>query len=61
MFVLRRIAAAHMAAKEAFPQMDPGVANLEAFLAALAAGFDLPDFSQVGTGGNWTRHLELPP
>jgi len=60
-FVLGRIAAAHVAANQAFPQMDPGIAHLQAFLAALAAGFDLPDFSQVGTGWGWTRHLELPP
>src|SRR5690242_18649358 len=60
-FVLGRITAAHVAANQAFPQMDPGIAHLEAFLAALAAGFDLPDFSPVGTGWGWTRHLELPP
>jgi hypothetical protein len=58
-FVLGRIAAAHMAANQALPQMDPGIAHLQAFLAALAAGLNLPEFSQVGTGRGWTSHLEL--
>src|SRR5579872_7073866 len=54
MLVLRRIAAAHVPAAETFPQMDPGVAHLEAFFAALAAGFNFSNFPPVGTGS--ARH-----
>jgi hypothetical protein len=49
-FVFRRIATADVPAYQAFPKMDPGIAHLQAFLAALAARFNLPDLSQVGTG-----------
>ena len=49
MFVLRGIAAPNVAAAEAFPQMDPGIAHLQALLAAAATRFDLPHFSQVRT------------
>ena len=48
-----------MAADEALPQMDPGVAHLQAFLAAFAAGFYLPYLSQVGAGFSWTRHFVI--
>jgi hypothetical protein len=50
------IAAANMPADEALPQMDPGIAHLQAFLAAFAAGFYLPYLSQMGTGFSW-RHF----
>jgi hypothetical protein len=36
--VLGGIAAAHVPTDETFPQVDPGVADFEAFLAAFAAG-----------------------
>jgi hypothetical protein len=49
MFVFRGITAPNMAAAEAFPQMDPGIAHLQAFLATGAGGFNRPDFSQVRT------------
>jgi hypothetical protein len=45
--VLRRIAAAHMPAREAQPQVNPGVAHLEAFLAAFPAGRDFANFLDV--------------
>jgi hypothetical protein len=44
-FVLRGIATTDMAADEAFPKMDPGVAHFEAFLAALPTRLHLPDFT----------------
>jgi hypothetical protein len=48
-FVLRGIAAPNMAAAQALPQMDPGIAHLQTFLATFATGFDRPDFPQVRT------------
>jgi hypothetical protein len=48
--VLGGITAAHVSAGEALPQMDPGIAHLQAFLAALTTGRDRPNFSHVGTG-----------
>jgi phage tail protein X len=45
MFIPGRIAAADVAAAEAFPQMNPGIAHLQTLLAAGATGFNLPDFS----------------
>ena len=41
MLVLRRIAAAHVAAATAETQMDPGVAHFEAFLAAMGSRPDV--------------------
>jgi hypothetical protein len=55
-FVFGGIAATDVSADEALPQMDPGIAHLKALLAAFAAGFDLPYFSQVGAGFSWARH-----
>ena len=49
MFVLRGIAAPNMATAEALPQMNPGIAHLQTFLATGASGLDRPDFSQVRT------------
>jgi hypothetical protein len=48
--VFRGIAATYVAADEAFPQVHPGVAHLETFLAAFAAGSDFPDFFDMRTG-----------
>src|SRR5882757_1245748 len=48
MLVLRIVAAADMAAAPAEPQMNPCVAELQAFLAAQRAGRDLADFLQMG-------------
>jgi hypothetical protein len=42
--VLGRIAAADVAADEALSQVDPGIARLQAFLAALAARLDVANF-----------------
>src|ERR1700746_3514369 len=41
--ILRRVAAAYVAALETQAQMHPGVMHLETFLAALAAGSNFPD------------------
>jgi hypothetical protein len=46
-----RIAAAHVAADKAFPQMYPAIAHLQAFLAAFAAGSYFFNFFDVGAGG----------
>jgi hypothetical protein len=54
------IATANMPTDEALPQMDPGIAHFQAFLAAFAAGFHLPYLSEVGAGFSW-RHLHKPP
>jgi len=43
-------AAADVAADEALPQVDPGVAGLEAVLAPFGAGRDLSDLIEVGAG-----------
>jgi hypothetical protein len=39
--ILRRIAAAHVAAGSTEPQVNPGVAHLEAFLAAMGSRLDI--------------------
>jgi hypothetical protein len=44
-----RIATTDVTADQAFPQMDPGVAHLQTFLAALAAWLYFPNFFQVRT------------
>src|SRR3982751_4124822 len=49
MAVLRRVAAAHVAAGQAEPEMDPGVAHLQALLAAAGVRFDVVDLIQMGT------------
>jgi hypothetical protein len=42
---------------QAFPQMDPGIAHFQAFLAACyTTRLHVPDFSQVGTLSLWTSH-----
>jgi hypothetical protein len=48
--VLGRIAAAHMAAFQAQAEMNPGVAHLQAFLAAFAAGGDVANLIEVSAG-----------
>jgi hypothetical protein len=61
--VLGGVAAAYMAADQAFPQVDPGIAHLQAFLAALSAGSYFFDFFDVGAGGlnvgHWSPLLFL--
>jgi hypothetical protein len=47
--VFRGIAAAHVTALEAKSQMNPGVAHLQTFFAALAAGSDFSDLVYVLT------------
>ena len=47
--VLGGVAAADVAADETFPQVNPGIAHLQAFFAALATGLDLANFFYVGT------------
>jgi len=47
--VLRRVTTTDMAADEAFPQMNPGIAHFKALLAAFAAGFDLTNFFYMRT------------
>jgi hypothetical protein len=48
--IFRTVAASHVAAYEAHPQMDPRIAKLYAFFATLGAGLDLTDFFDVRTG-----------
>jgi len=48
--VLRRIAAADVAAFQAQAQVDPTVARLQAFLAAASMRRDLPDLIEMRTG-----------
>ena len=43
-----------MAADEALAQLDPGVAGLEAVLAALGARVDVTDLVQVRAGGRYS-------
>jgi hypothetical protein len=40
-------------ADETFPQVNPGIAHLQALFAAFAAGLNLADFFYVGTGCLW--------
>jgi hypothetical protein len=54
--VLGRVAAADVAADKTFPQVDPGVAHLEALLAAFAAGPDLTNLFYVRTGCLFVWH-----
>jgi hypothetical protein len=55
-FVLGRVTAADLAADETFSEMDPGVAHLEALLAAFAAGPDLTNLFYVRTGCLFVWH-----
>jgi hypothetical protein len=48
--IFRTVAASHVAAYEAHPQMDPRIAKLYAFFATLGAGLDLTDFFDVRAG-----------
>src|SRR5919202_401905 len=50
MLVLGRIAAADMAADQAFTQMYPGVTHPQALLTAVRARSDLPNLIEVGAG-----------
>jgi hypothetical protein len=47
MFVLRRIAAAHVAAFQAQSQMDPAIAHFQALLAAASVRSDRPDLIEM--------------
>jgi hypothetical protein len=48
-FVLGGIAAAHVTATEAFSKVDPVIAHLQAFLAAIAAGSYFANFFDMRT------------
>ena len=48
--VLRRITAAHVAAAKTKPKMDPSVAHLQTFFAALGVGMSVFCFLQMTTG-----------
>jgi hypothetical protein len=54
--VLRGIAAAYVTTDEAFPQMYPGIAHLETFLAAFTTGSDFLDFLDMWTGCLYFGH-----
>src|SRR4030081_2803320 len=47
MFVLGAVAASHVAARQAQPQVDPLVAHLQAFFAALGLGLHIADLIDV--------------
>jgi hypothetical protein len=49
-FVFRVIAASHMAAGLTQPQMDPGVAHLQAFLTAVSARRHIMEIFYMFTG-----------
>src|SRR5579872_2961282 len=55
-FVLGRIAAADVTADEALSQVDPPIARLQAFLAALAARLDVANLFYVLTRCLFVRH-----
>jgi hypothetical protein len=50
MLVLRVVAAPHVTADEALPQLDPAVSHLKAFLAPLGTGFDIANLVEMGAG-----------
>ena len=58
--VLGGIAAPDVTADKTFPQVDPGIAHLEALLAALATRLHLADLFYVRTGCLFVWHA-LPP
>jgi hypothetical protein len=60
MFVLGGIAAPDVTADKTFPQVDPGIAHLEALLAALATRLHLADLFYMRTGCLFVWHA-LPP
>jgi hypothetical protein len=45
--IFRRIAAGHISAKKTHPQMDPSIAQLDAFFAALAIWFDVVNLIEM--------------
>jgi hypothetical protein len=47
MFVLRVVATTHVAAGQAFSEVDPRIAQLQALLAAIAAWFHVSDLALV--------------
>ena len=54
------ITAANVTADKTFPQVNPGIAHLEALLAALATRLHLADLFYVRTGCSFLWHA-LPP
>jgi hypothetical protein len=58
-FIFRRVTATDVTADETFPQVNPSVAHLQAFFAALAAGLDLADLAYVWTGCLCVCHASL--
>jgi hypothetical protein len=59
-FVLGRIAAADVPADQAQPQMDPRIAHLQAFLAAIAAGLDVSNFTEMLAACSCRHGFPLP-
>lgn len=51
------IAAPHMPAFQAHPQMDPGIAHLQAFLATLAAGSHVANLFKVSARRRWHEEI----
>jgi len=48
MLILRIIAAAHLPADHAHPQVDPGITNPQAFQTTIPTGLDIRDLISVG-------------
>jgi len=51
-FIRRLVAAAHVPTNTANAQMDPPTPALQAFLAAVSAGFDILDLVEMGAGAH---------
>jgi hypothetical protein len=58
MFVLGRVAAAHMSAFQAQPQMDPSVSKFDAFLTNMDLSVRDLDLVEMSAS---VRHLVSPP
>jgi hypothetical protein len=56
--VLGGVAAADVAADQALPQVNPGVAHLQTFFAAFAAGLNFSDFLHVSAHW-WFCHMDF--
>jgi hypothetical protein len=54
--VLRGIAAAHVTALEAKPQVDPGIAHFQTFFATFSTGSDFAYLLDVLAGCSRTSH-----
>jgi hypothetical protein len=55
-FVLRRIAATHMAADHAQPKVDPGVVQFQTLFTAVGARLDVLDLVEMSTAHNSASH-----